>query len=378
MNEFSEKLKLHAAKVKQIQPNIQTEEATKMSMVVPFFQILGYNVFDPTEFCPEFVADIHVKKGFKVDYAILENGKPNIIIECKWCGTALLEKHITQIYHYFAPTTAKFAILTNGIVYRFYTDLELANVMDQTPFMEIDLYDLKDHEIAELWKFCKANYDRDKIFDSAEELKYTTLMKNILEDEFESPSGDFVKYMLNAAEAELDVAKSVKTQKIIEKFRPLVKKSLTGFINDLVNQRISAALQTPAAPTEKSVTEESSATTENEITTICADESSTEPQSRIVTTEKEIEAFYIIRGILAGTVDVTDIVHRDTESYFGILYKDSNRKPICRLNFDTKKDQLMIPDENKNFTRYILESMNDLYAYKDQLIEVVKRYANPQ
>lgn len=374
MNEFSEKLRLHAAKVKQIQPKIQTEEATKMSMIVPFFQILGYNVFDPTEFCPEYVADINVKKGFKVDYAILDNGKPNIIIECKWCGTTLQAKHITQIYHYFAPTAAKFAILTNGIVYRFYTDLELANVMDQTPFMEIDLFDLKDNEIAELWKFCKANYDRDKIFDSAEELKYTTLMKNILEDEFESPSGDFVKYMLNAAEAELDVPKTVKTQKTIDKFRPLVKKSLTGLINDLVNQKISAALQADTAPAAETPAVDP-APAEDEPADIPAEDSQDAPQSKIVTTEKEIEAFYIIRGILAGTVDVADIVHRDTESYFGILYKDSNRKPICRLNFDTKKDQLMIPDENKVFTRYIIESMNDLYKYKDQLIEVVKRYS---
>lgn len=98
------------------------------------------------------------------------------------------------------------------------------------------------------------------------------------------------------------------------------------------------------------------------------------PESRIVTTEEEIEAFYIIRGIWAGSVPIEDIVHRDTESYFGILYQDNNRKPICRLNLDKKNKQLLIPDEEKKFERFYISSLNDLYQYKDQLIASVKRY----
>ena len=99
-----------------------------------------------------------------------------------------------------------------------------------------------------------------------------------------------------------------------------------------------------------------------------------EPTSKIITTEEELEAFYIIRGLLAGSVPVEDVVHRDTESYFGILYKDNNRKPICRLNLDRKNKQLFIPDENKKFTKYIIEDLNDIYKYKDLLIESVKKY----
>lgn len=93
-----------------------------------------------------------------------------------------------------------------------------------------------------------------------------------------------------------------------------------------------------------------------------------------MTTKEEIESFYIIRGMLAEVIPVEDIVHRDTESYFGILYKDNNRKPICRINLDKKNKQLLIPDENKKFERYYIDSLNDLYKYKKQLIEVVKRY----
>ena len=93
-----------------------------------------------------------------------------------------------------------------------------------------------------------------------------------------------------------------------------------------------------------------------------------------ISTEEEIEAFYIIRGILAGIVPVENISHRDTESYFGILYQDNNRKPICRLDLDKKNKQLLIPDESKKFERFYISSLNDLYQYKEQLEAVIKRY----
>ena len=274
-------------------------------------------------------------------------------MECKWCGETL-DKHGSQLFRYFGASSAKFGILTNGIVYRFYTDLEESNKMDLSPFLEINLFDIKDYQLAELKKFIKANFDSDNIFSTASELKYTSLMKGVLANELDNPSDDFIRFILT------NTYEGAKTQKVIDKFRPIVKKSLTGFINDLVNQKISSALNLKESDSENNA---EAAAPEPE-----------EPKSKIVTTQEEIESFYIIRGILAGIVDVNDVVHRDTESYFGILYKDNNRKPICRLNFDTKRSQLYIPDENKNFTRYYIESLNDLYLYKEQLIASVKRY----
>lgn len=351
--EFNDQIKQFAARVEQIHSSIQTEEATKMSMIIPFFQLLGYDVFNPSEFCPEFTADVGIKKGEKVDYAILENDEPIILVECKWCGETL-DKHGSQLFRYFGASSAKFGILTNGIVYRFYTDLEESNKMDLSPFLEINLFDIKDYQLAELKKFIKANFDSDNIFSTASELKYTSLMKGVLANELDNPSDDFIRFILT------NTYEGAKTQKVIDKFRPIVKKSLTGFINDLVNQKISSALNLKESDAE-----------DNEENTQPETE---EPKSKIITTQEEIQSFYIIRGILAGTVDVNDIVHRDTESYFGILYKDNNRKPICRLNLDTKKKQLLIPDENKNFVRHYIESLNDIYAHKKELIEVAKRY----
>ena len=148
-----------------------------------------------------------------------------------------------------------------------------------------------------------------------------------------------------------------KNQRVIEKFTPVVKRAFSSFVNEIVNNKISSAL-TKDSDDVKNETEELPE----------------EPVSKIVTTEEEIEAFYIIRGMLAGSVDVNDIVHRDTESYFGILYKDNNRKPICRINLDKKNKQLFIPDENKKMERFYIETLNDLYKYRDQLIAVAKRY----
>lgn len=348
--EFNDSIKQFSERVESLKGTISTEEGTKMSLIVPLFQLLGYDVFNPTEFCPEYTADVGIKKGEKVDYAILEDGKPVILIECKSC-TEQLDKHSSQLFRYFGTTPAKFGILTNGIVYRFYTDLEEANKMDLVPFLEIDLLNLKDSSINELKKFCKGNFDKEKIFSTAEELKYTSLIKKVLTQQLESPSEEFVRFIIS------DIYEGQKNQRVIEKFTPIVRKSFSGMINEIVNQKISSAL-TPEDTTDPS----------EEI----ADEPT--PVSKIVTTEDELEAYYIIRGMLCEVADVNDIMHRDTESYFGILYKDNNRKPICRINLDTKNKQLLIPDENKKFERIYIDSLNDLYKYKRQLIEVVQRY----
>ena len=346
---FTEDLKQFAERVIPLKENISTEEATKMSMIIPFFQLLGYDVFNPGEFCPEYTADVGVKKGEKVDYAILINGNPEILIECKWCGESL-SKHGSQLFRYFGTSPAKFGILTNGLIYQFFTDLDEANKMDLAPFLEINLNDLKDAQINELKKFSKEVFDKDNIFSTASDLKYSSLIKGLLAKDLDDPSDEFVRYILS------NVYDGQKNQKVIDKFKSIVKKSFTGFVNDIVNQKISSAL-TPEAdeqPNDTPILDEQ--------------------KSKIVTTEEEMEAFYIVRGILAGTIPIEDVVYRDTESYFGILYQDNNRKPLCRINLDTKNKQLLIPDENKNFERIYIDSLNDIYSYKNKLITIAKRY----
>ncbi|MGN0157244.1 MAG: type I restriction endonuclease [Lachnospiraceae bacterium] len=346
---FTEDLSQLSERIVAIKGNILTEEATKMSMIVPFFQLLGYDVFNPTEFCPEYTADVGIKKGEKVDYAIIINDCPAILIECKACNETLT-KHSSQLFRYFGTSAAKFGILTNGLIYKFYTDLDEANKMDLTPFLEFDLENIKESLIPSLRKFCKAEFDKDSIFSIASELKYTNLIKDLLGTELENPSDEFTKLILTS------IYDGQKSQKVIEKFKPIIKKSYNSFINELLNQKISSALKSESSQNE---------------------EDSNPPEaktSKIITTQEELQSLFIVKGILAEIVDVNDVVARDTESYFGILYKDNNRKPICRLNLDGKKKQIFIPDQNKNFERIYIDSLNDIYKYKDKLIDAVKAY----
>ncbi len=353
--DFMDQLKDFSNRIESLKGGILTEEATKMSLVVPFFQMLGYDIFNPAEFFPEYTADVGIKKGEKVDYAIMQDGNPIILIECKWVGEDL-NKHGSQLFRYFGTTTAKFGILTNGIKYQFYTDLDAPNKMDTAPFLEIDMTDLKEAYTNELKKFCKANFDSESIFSTASELKYTKQIKEYLKNALDEPSDEFIRFILTEGK----IYEGQKNQKVVDKFRVLVKKSFNSFISEIMNQKISTALKT---------TEEEKSKKDD----VPVDEEE-EAKSKIVTTEQELESYYIVKGILAGTVNVSDVTHRDTESYFGILYQDNNRKPICRVNFDTQKKQLMLPDESKNFTRYYLENINDIYNYKDQIIDIAKRY----
>ena len=194
--DFSDKIKQFSKRIDIIKGNLATEEATKTALIMPFFNLLDYDVFNPMEFVPEFVADIGTKKGEKVDYAIIKDDKPVILIEAKSVNDDLT-KHDAQLFRYFTSTDAKFAILTNGIIYKFFTDLEESNKMDEKPFLEVNLLDLSDIQVSELKKFTKDNFDIDTIFNSASELKYTNLIKKQLTEQLNKPSDEFVRFIIS-------------------------------------------------------------------------------------------------------------------------------------------------------------------------------------
>jgi hypothetical protein len=350
--DFTDLIKSLADRIQKSQDKIQTEEATKNALIMPFIQALGYDIFDPHEVIPEFTADIGIKKGEKVDYAIKKDCKPIILIECKWCGEDL-NKHSSQLFRYFGTTAAKFGILTNGVIYKFYTDLDELNKMDLTPFLEFDILNIKPNVVTELKKFHKNAFDVDNIFSTASELKYSKAIKLLFSNQLKDPTDDFVKYILSC------VYDGVKTQNIIDKYRGVVKKSLNDYISEIMNEKISTALKNEEAASVETVEQS-------------AEES--EEENKIVTTDAEVECYYIIKGLLVGTVPASDITYKDNERYFTVLYKNNIRKPICRIILNTKKKQILIPDEGKDFIRYYIESVDDIYEYKEQIIKCVNRY----
>ncbi|GAB1476352.1 type I restriction endonuclease [Bacillota bacterium] len=350
--EFAEKLSLFAQRIEGLKNSIKTEEATKTSMVMPFFQMLGYDVFNPLEFVPEFTADVGIKKGEKIDYAIAIDNRPIILIECKpWFDD--LSKHGSQLFRYFSTTTAKFAILTNGIVYKFFTDLEITNKMDLAPFLEFDLLNLKENLVPEINKFSKDVLDVNNIIGAASELKYTRLIKEWFIKELEEPSAELVKLIMTST------YEGLKNQKAIDKFQPLVKRSFKQFLSDTMNERIKVALKK-----EQNDDKVPEAISEPEDDVV----------SNINTTMEELEAFAIIKSILRTTCDIKRIVYRDTESYLGILYDNNNRKWICRMHLFENKKYITLPDENKKPVRYDIECLDDIYKYTDLIITSCSKF----
>ena len=347
MMEFQNKLKGLADRVANLKENIQTEEATKNAFIMPFIQILGYDVFNPTEVIPEFTADIGIKKGEKVDYAIFQDGNPIILIECKnWKEN--LDIHSSQLHRYFNVTKARFGLLTNGLKYRFYTDLEQKNIMDSESFLEFDIENIKENTALELKKFQKESFDIDKIIDSASGLKYSTAIREILIQELTEPTEEFVRFFTK----QIYTGKII-TKKVLEQFTEIVKKATNQAFKDIVNDRLKSALN-----------KEEEATVEEEPI----------EEIKVVTTEEEIEAYHIVRSIVRTKVDVNRIIARDTQSYYGILLDDNNRKPICRLHLNGGNKYIGLFDQNKKEERILLNNLDEIYLHTDRLLETVKMY----
>lgn len=361
--DFIDQLKQFSKRVESMVGSIQTEEATKTAIIMPFFSMLGYDVFNPQEFVPEFTADVGIKKGEKVDYAIVKDGTPVILIECKSI-TENLERHDSQLFRYFGTSEAKFAILTNGLQYRFYTDLENANKMDEDPFLTINILDVRDNQVPELKKFCKSVFDIDSIFSTASELKYAHEFKSIFTAQLEEPSDDFLRFFLQGCYS------GPKTQNVLEKFRPILRKALNDLISEMMNDKIKVALGGSGGSV--SISEPKPA--EEAAASVVDEESEVKRTPNIVTTEEELEAYFIIKNLLNGVTDIHNITYKDTESYINILYKANTRKWICRLRLTNNVKSLILPDESKREIKYPLKDIYDLSQYKEQLIAVLQRY----
>ncbi|NJO06799.1 MAG: restriction endonuclease [Chloroflexaceae bacterium] len=351
--DFIDRIREISARIPKQLEHIQTEEATKHSLIMPFISALGYNVFDPTEVTPELHADVGVKKGEKVDYAILRDGKPIILMECKWHGCNLAQEHASQLYRYFSVTAARFAILTNGIQYWFYTDLDAPNKMDAKPFFEFDLLAIRDEDVRELKKFTRSTFDLDGILNTASELKYTREIKRILADQITQPAEDFVKFFAS------QVYTGRMTQTVREQFAEFTKRAFRQFINEQINTRLQTVLESNGdVPLETNQPEE---TVEDE-------------KGGSVTTEEELEGYLIIKAILRETVNVKRIMMRDQQSYCGIILDDNNRKPICRLWFNRSKKYIGLFDQEKKEERILIEKVDDIYGYAERLKATVALY----
>lgn len=354
--DFIDHLRVLSSRIASTKDMIQTEEATKNAMVMPFIQILGYNVFDPLEVTPELISDVGTKKGEKVDYAILRDGKPIILFECKKAGGDLNINHAGQLFRYFHVTEARFGVLTNGLVYRFFTDLEQPNKMDEKPFFEFNILDFKERDVEELKKFAKATFDVDTILTTANDLKYTRAIQNRLVEWMATPSEEFVRLLSSDLLGNRRFTPTIKDQ-----FTMITKQAFEQLLSEKINERLKGAM-----------TPEISTAPEAPIPVIPAEDAA---ETQIVTTPEEIEGFHTIRAILHNVVSSRRIFMRDAQSYCAILLDDNNRKPICRLHFNNaQKLSIGLFSENKVEERVTLEAVDDIFNYSEQLKATVNGY----
>lgn len=321
-----------------------TEEAAKNALVMPFLRALGYDVFNPGEVVPEFTCDVATKKGEKVDYAICAGGKITMLVECKPANVELSVKNAAQLFRYFSVTEARVALLTNGVVYKFFSDLDAPNKMDEQPFFTCQLDAMKIQDVRVLGRFTKQSFDIEKIVEEAVNLKMQTLVYKELQREFAEPSEEFVRLIATK------VHNGKLTSTIRENFKTLIVSSVSSLIRDRVNERLTSAL-TASNPVEE-IEEEKGA-----------------PEGAIFTSEDEIAGFNIVRAIGAKAVDPKRIVMRDSKSYCAILLDDNNRKSIARMHFNSPTARYFGTFTGKDETRHAILEPVQIYQHDEAILK---------
>ncbi len=283
-----------------------------------------------------------------------------MLLECKKAGTSLCNANMSQLFRYFTVTHARIGVLTNGVQYWFFSDLEAPNRMDTRPFLELDLLNLRDSHVAEVKKLGRESFDLEQMLEAANELKFTREIKKVLHQQFENPHDEFVRFFFSQANPDGRFIASVR-----EQFKVFVHKAIHQYLNEQVNNRLRNALQREEMGIGSS---EEKRVEEPEVAEVLEEDDGVE------TTPEEIEGYHIVRAIVREVVPADRIAHRDTKSYMGILLDNNNRKPICRLRFNWSQKYLGLFDEEKNEVKVPLESLDDIYKHSEKLKSTAQSY----
>ena len=232
--------------------------------------------------------------------------------------------------------------------------------MDEKPFFEFNISEMKDSDVEELKKFHKSYFNIENIVNAASDLKYTNEIKTLLAAQFKAPTDPFIRFFVS------QIYTGRITEKVLMQFSELTKRSLNQLLSEMISERLKSALDR-----------------ENELNAEAAGQSASEdenadniPKERVIeTTEQEKEAFYIVKSILRPVVDGTRINYRDAQSYFSVLLDDNNRKAICRLYLNGSKKSIGLFDHTKKENKFELKSLDDVYGYAEQLKKVIEYYA---
>lgn len=340
--DFIDAVKDVAQHVEKLKDSVQTEEAAKTAFVLPLIQALGYSIFNTNEVYPEFTAATPGLKGEKIDYAILINGIPSILIECKYHKNDLAHpKNFEQLFKYFNTTQARFAVLTNGIHYWFYTDTKRTNLVDDKPFFEFNILDFNESSVSELKKFSKEVFNPDEMASCARQLLDKKEINRLISEQFIKPSPDFVRLFAS------QVHKGHIVVAVVDKYTEIIKCSLNDYVNERINEKLMSIINNPDPKIPEPVVNNPEPKVES---------------TNILTTAEELEGFYIVKSILREVIELNRIQYRDTQTYFGINIDGNRAKTLCRLWLNSEKKFIGILDANNQEEKKQIGSLDEIYG----------------
>tara|TARA_R100000935_G_scaffold25061_1_gene44700 strand:+ start:2279 stop:3343 length:1065 start_codon:yes stop_codon:yes gene_type:complete len=352
--DFEARVRELASRSKHATQYALTEEATKTSVVLPLIQAFGFDVFNLDEVVPEFIADVGLKKGEKVDFVLKIGGEISVLIEVKPISMSLGSTQYSQLYRYFAVTDARLAILTNGKELWFFSDTDEPNKMDKKPFFTFDLQSHDQDQIKELARFQKVEFSIDSIIETASNLKYVRAAANYLKGQLENPDDDFVKLVGR------HIHEGMLTKTVVEQLKPAIQAALDDVIRGRIQEKLNVAFRSDS-PSDSH---------------IVASQKIEAPASDIVTTDEEIQAFMIVRAIAAQYTDIERVTMRDAKSYCSVLIDDNNRKPVCRFYFNGKSVKYVgLFDADKNEDKILISQISEIYSLSNRISVSIKQHA---
>lgn len=331
LNEFHNKISAHAQHVLRVGEHCTTEETTKQALILPMLDILGFHAYDPTKVRAEYSADLPgVKNGERVDYALFCQSIPVILIEAKPYNENL-NNHAPQLMRYFnASPEVEFAVITNGREWRFFTDLNNKNVMDDKPFLTINFEKLDQTKITKLSRFCHDNFQADTLRVLAEESVYLSSFTKTISKSLKEVDADFVRYVASHA----NIGRQL-TQKFIDNITPLVKQAVEKAVSEMVVSGLSNNAPETIQPAQE-LKENNENTSEEEMVDIVDPNN-----SKIITTVREQTMLYFTELLLGEN---EQFEWKDTESYLSILYQGKTNRWIYRY-YDKTKPYITVPIE---------------------------------
>lgn len=310
MVNLRELIETYVKRVRELADHVRgNEQATKQSLIGPFFTMLGYDLTDPRECVPEYKADFGKDRSSKpIDWAFLNNGAFVFFVEAKEVGRKLAGFD-EQLADYFAKEpSVKLGILTNGAQWRFFTDLTNSNVMDKEPFAKWDIFSEESPPIDVISLLHKSQFNPELIRAYAQRQRAQNLLVGEITKLLE-PAPEFAKLAI------ANIETRNLTQAVVDSWKPIVANALSEWARQ---RMLTVALTTPLAPQPEVKVD----------------------ALKIETTSEELRAFETTKDILGPECAIG---YEDSAAYFKVHFAARRTWVFVRFQFGKRQTNIWVP-----------------------------------